>query len=256
MIEEEMRSVFVEDMQTKGIILKCDTIGSLEAVTSMLNEAKIPISKADIGPVNRRDIVQAKAIKEKDRHLGIVLAFNTKILPDAKEEAEEGHIRIFEDKVLYSMIDSYSAWVAEDSANEEEAIFSEITPIAKFTFLKDMSFRNNNPAVFGIRVDIGTLRQKVPFINESARKIGTIHQMQLDKKTVPVATMGQEVACSVNNVTIGRQVIEGQTYYTAPSSREVKDLLNRFWNKLGQNEQQVLEKIIQIQRTKDPAYGY
>lgn len=256
MIESEMKSMFVEDMQASGVILKCDTIGSLEAVTSMLNEAKIPVAKADIGPVNRRDIVQAKAIKEKDRHLGIILAFNVKVLPDAKEEAEDGHVRIFEDRVLYSMIDTYSAWVAEDSANQEESIFSEITPVAKFTFLKDMSFRNSNPAVFGIRIDVGTLRQKVPFINESAKKIGAIHQMQLDKKTVSLATMGQEVACSVNNVTIGRQIAEGQTYYTAPSSREAKELQNRFWHRLGQDQQQVLEEIIQIQRKKDPAYAY
>lgn len=256
MIKSEMKAVFVDDMQTTGVILKCDTIGSLEATTAMLNEAKVPIAKADIGHVNRRDIVQAKAVKEKDRHLGIVLAFNVKVLQDAREEAETGHIKIFEDKILYSMIDSYKEWVAQDMANEEDAIFSEITPVAKFTFLKDMSFRNSNPAVFGIRVDVGVLRQKVPFMNEKARRVGTIHQMQLDKKTVASATVGDEVACSVNNITIGRQITEGSTYYTAPTSREAKDLKGRFWHKLGQEEQQTLEEIISMQRQKDPAYGY
>lgn len=256
MIESEMRSVFVDDVQTNGITLKCDKVGSLEATTSMLKEAGIPISRADIGPVNRRDVMHARAVKEKDRHLGTILAFNVRILPDAREEAELGHIRVFEDKVIYSMIESYGSWVEKDSANEEDAIFSEMTPIAKFTFMKGMAFRNSNPAVFGIRVDVGRLRQKVPFMGETARRIGTIHQIQLDRKTVPFAVAGDEVACSVNNITIGRQVVEGREYYTAPPSREAKELRNRFWHRLDEEERKVLEDIIRVQREKDPAYAY
>ena len=150
LIESEMKSMFI-DTETNGIIIKCDTIGSLEAIVEMLRRSQVPVAKADIGPVNRRDVIEAKAIKEKDRHLGIVLAFNVKVLPDAKEESEISHIKIFEDKVIYSLIDNYNAWVEEDTAHEEDAIFSELTPISKFTFLKGFVFRNNNPAVFGIR---------------------------------------------------------------------------------------------------------
>ena len=106
LIESEMKSVFV-DTETNGIILKCDTIGSLEAIIEMLRRSQVPVAKADIGPVNRRDIMESKAIKENDRHLGVILAFNVKILPDAKEESENNHIRIFEDKVIYSLIDNY-----------------------------------------------------------------------------------------------------------------------------------------------------
>ena len=43
--------------------------------------------------------MEAKAIKEKDRHLGVVLAFNVKIFPDAEIESDESHIKIFEDKI-------------------------------------------------------------------------------------------------------------------------------------------------------------
>ena len=37
-IESEMKSVFV-DTETNGIILKCDTIGSLEAIVEMLKRS-------------------------------------------------------------------------------------------------------------------------------------------------------------------------------------------------------------------------
>ena len=155
-----MESVFI-DTETTGVILKCDTIGSLEAITEMLRRQQVPIAKADIGPVTRRDVMQAKAIKDKDRHLGVILAFNVKVFDDAKLECDESHIRVFEDKIIYSLIDTYSQWVDDDKSDLENSIFKEFTPISKFTFLKGYTFRNNNPAVFGIRVDVGILRQKI-----------------------------------------------------------------------------------------------
>ncbi len=255
LIKSEMKSMFV-NTETNGVILKCDTIGSLEAIMEMLRRSQVPVAKADIGPVNRRDVIEAKAIKEKDRHLGIVLAFNVKVLSDAKDESQLSHIKVFEDKVIYSLIDNYNAWVEEDSSNEDDAIFSELIPVSKFTFLKGMVFRNNNPAVFGIRVDVGTLKHKIPFMNMSGRKVGTIHQLQLDKKTVSTAKMGDEVACSVQDVTIGRQLFEEEVYYTFPPSHEAKQLLNRFMHKLSTEEQEVLTDIVRIQREKEPIYGY
>ena len=255
LIESEMQSMFI-DTETNGIILKCDTIGSLEAIVEMLKRSQVPVAKADIGPVNRRDVIEAKAIKEKDRHLGIVLAFNVKILPDALEESETSHIKLFEDKVIYSLIDNYNAWVEEDSANEEDAMFAELTPISKFTFMKGMVFRNNNPAVFGVRIDVGNLKHKIPFMNMSGRKVGTIHQLQLDKKTVSSAKTGDEVACSVKDVTIGRQIFEEDVYYTFPPSPEAKKLLKKFLHKLSSEEQEIFQEIVRIQREIEPMYGY
>ena len=255
LIESEMKSFFV-DTQTSGVVLKCDTIGSLEAITKMLKQSQVPIAKADIGPVTRRDVIDAKAIKEKDRHLGVVLAFNVKMLPDAKDESDISHIKLFEDKVIYSLIDSYNAWVEEDSTNEEDAVFAELVPVSKFTFIKGLVFRNNNPAVFGVRVDVGTLKHKIPFMNMSGRKVGYIHQLQLDKKTVPSAKMGDEVACSVKDVTIGRQIFEEDVYYTFPPSHEAKQILNRFMHKLSPQEQEVFNNIVKIQREIESVYAY
>ena len=254
-IEDEMQSVFIST-ETKGVILKCDAIGSLEAITEMLRRQQIPISKADIGPVTRRDIIESMAIKENDRHLGVILAFNVKVLQDAETEADNNHIKVFTDKIIYSLIDTYTQWVDDDKADEENSVFKELTPISKFTFLKGFVFRNNNPAVFGIRVDVGQLRQKIPFMNKTGKKIGIIHQLQHDGKTVSMAKTGQEVACSVQNITIGRQIVEENVFYTLPSSSDAKQLVKRFMHKLSSEETDVLNEIIEIQRAIDPAYAY
>ena len=254
-IEEEMKSVFLET-ETDGVIIKCDTIGSLEAITEMLRRQQIPVSKADIGPVNRRDVIEAKAIKDTNRHLGVILAFNVKALPDAQEEAEDHHVKIFNDTIIYSLIDNYSAWVEEDSRNEEDSIFAELTPIAKFTFLKGFIFRNKDPAVFGIRVDVGTLRHKVNFMNGKGKKIGQIHQLQEDKKTVKSVKTGAEVACSVQGITIGRQINEEDVFYTLPHPHEARQILNKFAHKLSSEELEIFNQLVDIQRKIDPAYGY
>ena len=254
-IEDEMQSVFIST-ETNGVILKCDAIGSLEAITEMLRRQQIPISKADIGSVTHRDVLEAMAIKENDRHLGVILAFNVKVLQDAETEADSNHIKVFTDKIIYSLIDTYTQWVDDDKADEENSVFKELTPISKFTFLKGFVFRNNNPAVFGIRVDVGQLRQKIPFMNKTGKKIGIIHQLQHDGKTVSVAKTGQEVACSVQNVTIGRQIVEEDVFYTLPSSSDAKQLVKRFMHKLSSEETDVLNEIIEIQRAIDPAYAY
>ena len=254
-IEDEMQSVFIST-ETTGVILKCDAIGSLEAITEMLRRQQIPISKADIGPVTHRDILEAMATKENDRHLGVILAFNVKVLQDAETEADNNHIKVFTDKIIYSLIDTYTQWVDDDKADEENSVFKELTPISKFTFLKGFVFRNNNPAVFGIRVDVGQLRQKIPFMNKTGKKIGIIHQLQHDGKTVSIVKTGQEVACSVQNITIGRQIAEEDVFYTLPSSSDAKQLIKRFMHKLSSEETDVLNEIIEIQRAIDPAYAY
>ena len=254
-IEDEMQSVFIST-ETTGVILKCDAIGSLEAITEMLRRQQIPISKADIGPVTHRDILEAMATKENDRHLGVILAFNVKVLQDAETEADNNHIKVFTDKIIYSLIDTYTQWVDDDKADEENSVFKELTPISKFTFLKGFVFRNNNPAVFGIRVDVGHLRQKIPFMNKTGKKIGIIHQLQHDGKTVSMVKTGQEVACSVQNITVGRQIAEEDVFYTLPSSSDAKQLIKRFMHKLSSEETDVLNEIIEIQRAIDPAYAY
>lgn len=254
-IESEMGAVFI-DTESVGVHVKCDTIGSLEAVVSMLGESKTPISRADIGAVNRHDVVGARAMRERDRHLGVVLAFNVRILPDAREEADIHNVRIFSNRVIYDLLDSYTEWVGQDSARAEDEAFLEITPISKFTFLKGDAFRNSNPAVFGIHVDAGRLVQKVPFMDTAGRRMGSIHQIQRDKETVANVRAGESAACSVHGATIGRQLIEGSVYYTLPNSSEAKQILAKFMHRLSASEKEALDDIIRIQRARDPAYAY
>ncbi|MDA7959944.1 MAG: translation initiation factor IF-2 [Nitrosopumilus sp.] len=255
MIESEMKSVF-SGTEPTGVVVRCDTIGSLEAVSEMLSREQVAVSDADIGPVTRRDVVAAGAIRDKDRHLGVVLAFNVRVLPDARSEAAGSRVRIFEDGVIYSLVEGYCGWVREDAADAEGAAFADVTPVASFTILPGHVFRNSGPAVFGIRVDAGVLRHKAPLMDGLGRRVGEVHQLQRDGKTVETASSGEEVACSVTGAVVGRQLREGATYMTFPTSREARDLLGRFLHRLDAAQQDALGEMVRIQRGRDPAYAY
>lgn len=255
-VEDEVRNAIVTDTNTNGIILRCDTIGSLEAIRDMLKKANVPIQKADIGHITRRDILAAAAVKEKSRYLGVVLGFNTKILEEAKREAQERTIPIFSENIIYNLVRSYTEWVEYQKEHEDSILFNEIPPICKFQFMKGFVFRRNYPAVFGAEIQIGKLRQKVNVLNEDGKKIGTIHQIQENGKPIEEAGKGEQVAVSIKEISVGRQVNEGDIFYTDLGSKEAKLLLERFYYRLAQEEKDILNTIVSIKRRNDPSYAY
>jgi translation initiation factor 5B len=256
LVESEVKNAIVSNTQTSGVVLKCDTIGSLEAIVDLLKKANVAIRMADIGNITRRDVVEAAAVKENDRYLGVLLGFSVKVLEDAQKEAQDRGVKIFNEQIIYNLVRSYTDWVTYQREHEELILFNELPPICKFQFLKGFMFRRNDPAVFGAEIQVGRLRQKVHVINEEGRKVGTIHQIQESGKAIEEATAGMEVAVSVKEPTIGRQINEGDIFYTDLNSRQAKQLLERFNHRLNDSEKEVLNMLVAKKRKSDPSFGY
>jgi translation initiation factor 5B len=255
LVESEIKSAIV-NTDSNGIILKCDTIGSLEAIIDLLKKANVPIRTADIGHITRRDIIAASAVKEKNRYLGVVLGFNVKVLDDAQRESYERGVKTFNEQIIYNLVRNYTDWVTYQKEHEESILFNEITPICKFQFMKGFVFRHNDPAVFGAEILVGKLRQKVLVMNNDGKKIGTIHQLQENGKTIEEATKGMQVAVSIKEPTIGRQINEGDIFYTDLNSKQAKMLIEKFNHRLNDEEKEVFNKILALKRKEDPTYGY
>ena len=255
-VEDEIKNTIVADNDTQGVILLCDTIGSLEAIRDMLGKAEIPIQKADIGHITRRDVLAASAVKEKNRYLGVILGFNVKILEEANREAQERGIQVFSERVIYNLVRNYTDWVSYQREHEDSILFNEIPPICRFQFMKGFVFRRNFPAVFGAEIQIGKLRQKVEVINEVGKRIGIIHQIQENGKPIDEATQGEQVAVSIKEISVGRHINEGDIFYTNLKSKEAKLLLERFSARLTPDEKSLLDKIIEMKRRVDPSYAY
>lgn len=254
-VESEVKQVMIES-DVNGIILKADTLGSLEAIVEMLKARQIPIKRADIGPVSRRDVVEASAVRKNDKYRGVVLAFDVKILPDAEQEIADINVKVFPNQIIYSLIDNYLSWVTQEQESELRAAMEAITPLCKFQFMKGFSFRRNDPAVFGVEILDGKLRQKCNVMNDSGKPIGAIHQIQEEGKTIPEAKKGNQVAVSIMGPTIGRQLNEGEILYTLPSEQEVRALNQKYLSMLSDDSKQLLREIIEVRRKTSSLYGY
>lgn len=255
LLQSEINAAIIST-ESNGVILKCDALGSIEAITDMLKKANVAIQSADIGYITRRDVIAASAVKEKDRYLGVILGFNVKILDDAMREAQERDVKIFNEQIIYNLVRGYIDWARYQKEHEESILFNEIPPICKFQFMKGFIFRRNSPAVFGAEILVGKLRQKVRVINETGRKIGIVHQIQDSGKTIEEAIRGMQVAISIREPTIGRQINEGDYFYTDLTSGHAKMLIERFSHRLSQEEKDVFDAILLLKRKGDPAFGY
>jgi translation initiation factor 5B len=256
LVESEVKNAIVSNTETTGVILKCDTIGSLEAVTDLLKKANVAIRMADIGNITRRDIIEAAAVRENDRYLGVVLGFSVKVLDDAQKEAQDRAVKIFNEQIIYNLVRSYTDWVTYQREHEESILFNELPPVCKFQFLKGFIFRRNDPAVFGAEIQVGRLKQKVQVVNEEGKKVGTVHQIQDSGKAIEEATVGMQIAVSIKEPTIGRQINEGDIFYTDLSSRQAKQLLERFNHRLNDQEKEILNMLVALKRKRDPTFGY
>ena len=255
LVESEIKAAIIKT-DSNGIILRCDTIGSLEAVVELVKKDKIPIQSADIGNITRRDVLAASAVKEKDRYIGVILGFNVKVLEEAERESIERNVKIFNEKIIYNLVRSYNDWAAYQREHADSILFGEISPICKFQFLKGYVFRRNSPAVFGAEILTGRLRQKIPIMNEQGKRIGTVHQIQEAGKNLSDASLGMQVAVSMKEPVIGRNINEGDIFYTDLSSREAKLLVESFLDRLNPEEQGVFQFILSKKRELDPSFGY
>ena len=245
-IEEELRSLIIKTDQL-GVIVKVDTLGSLEAFSYLLKQANVPIRYADIGPVTKKDVVEAQLVRQANKYLGVILAFNQKSL------VENPPVPIFFGKVMYDLLQEYLNYVKEEKEKDLRLKVEKLTYPAKFQVLKDYIFRRSNPAIFGIRVLGGILKPKVRVMNQKGEEVGTIEQIQVQGESVQKLEAGKEGAISMKNVTIGRHIKEDEILYTLPSSDEVKALKE---SNLPKEDLELLKEIIEIRRKVEYLYGY
>ncbi len=254
-VESEVKQVMIES-ENDGVILKADALGSLEAIVEMLKNRQIPIRRADIGPVNRRDIVEASAVKTHDKYHGVVLAFNVKTLQDADQESLDSSVKIFSDKIIYNLIDNYLGWLVQEQESALKAGLESMTPLCKFKFLKGFVFRRSDPAVFGVEIQEGKLRQKISIMNSNGKRIGLVHQLQDGGKSIPEAGKGQQLAVSITGPMIGRQINEGEIFYSLPKDEEIKTYNEKYAMVMKEEERILFKKIIEVRRKNTPLYGY
>jgi translation initiation factor 5B len=252
---QEMKSEIVDvriDTDQIGVIIKADTLGSLEAIVNEL-KAKIPIRRADVGDISKRDVVDAATVK--DPLYATILGFNVNILPDAMEEVAKAKIQIFQSDVIYKLLENYEKWVEEQKAAMEKKRLEAIIRPGKIKILPDCVFRASKPAIVGVEVLGGRIRPGVDLIKENGTKIGTLKSIQNKGENIPEAIYHQEVAISIEGPTVGRQIHEGDILHVDLPEKHAKILEQELYDILPRDELETLQAFLAMKRKTNPFWG-
>ena len=255
LVTEEIKKIRIAT-DVEGIVLKTDTLGSLEAIAEILKQNNVQVRIADVGDVSKRDVVEASVVKEHEPLYGVILAFNVKILPDAAEEAETRNVQVFKEQIIYRLIDNYLKWLKSQREAKLEQEFEKLVKPGKIRIMEGYVFRRAKPAIFGVEILGGQLKPKYSLIRaEDGADIGEVQQIQDKGKAVPEAKQGMQVAVSMDKPIVGRHIFEKDTLYVKVSEHDAKALMATHVDKLSDDEQEVLREYVKIMQKKTPFWG-
>ena len=252
-IKKEFKKELTKIITDKqGIIVKADSLGSLEALLTLLRQEKIQVISAGIGKINKKDVIQAKANIEVDKINAVILGFNV----DKDEEIKENKdVNIFTHEIIYRLIEDVKKFQEEKQNEIKRERLLELATISKLKIFHNFVFRNSNPAVFGVKVEAGKIKTGIPLITEEGKGIGKIRDIQEEKQSIQEADEGKEIAVSIPGTNFERQLQNVSYLFSDLTEKQFKKFKD---NKdlLSEKELQTLQKIADIKRKTAPNWGY
>ena len=246
---QKLVSEVIIETDIQGIILKADSLGSLEALIKIFREKNIKIRRASIGNISKKDITEAESNYENDPLKAVVIGFNVSLNDDAKSEK----VKVFTADIIYKLIENFEKWVDGETKRLEAADIEILVRPCKIKVMPGYVFRQNNPAVVGVEVLEGKIKTNIKLMKDII-SLTTIKSIQSEKKNVSEAEKGKQVAISLDKVTIGRQISEGDILYSVIPENDFRKLkeLKKY---LAPGEIVILKEIVEMMRKDNELWG-
>ena len=248
-IQKEVSEVLIET-DKEGIVVKADTIGSLEALIKLLKDRNIKIRKATVGNITKKDITDAESNYEREPTESVILGFN--ITDEAGITNEK--VKIITNNVIYKLIDQYNDWKNSENKRLEQKELEGLAKPCKIEYLSNYTFRVNNPAIIGIEVLAGQLKAGADIMKDDGTKLANVKEIQKEKKSVNTLEKKEQAAISLPGLTVGRQINEGDIFYSSISEDDFRKLktLTKY---LSKEETSLMKDIAEIMRKTNPVWG-
>ncbi len=246
-VKKEVEEVII-DTDKDGIVVKADSLGSLEAVVKLLKENEVNVKRASIGEITKKDLVDAESNIEKNPLQACVLGFN--VNGDVKSDK----VKVISSDIIYKLIDDLKEWQDKVRKSIEAKELDTLVKPCKAEVMKGYVFRQNNPAIVGCDVLFGVLKIGMPLMKKDGVKITEVKGMQHNKENVSEAEKGKQVATSLPGVTVGRQINGGDILYSAVPEADFKKL-KKFKKYLSEEDKEILREIAVIMRKDNPVWG-
>ncbi|WP_256296483.1 translation initiation factor IF-2 [Haloarchaeobius salinus] len=254
-VRAELAEVAV-DTEEEGVVVKADTLGSLEAMADALSEAEIPIVRAEVGDIAPRDVAVASTADD-DLHRAI-LGFNVDVLGDAEDRADVEGVKIYTDDVIYQLVEEYDTFVEDQRQSQQDTVLENIARPARFQILDDHTFRQNDPAVVGVEILSGTIKKNqhvVKFDGNDPVRVGELKGIQEQGEDVDEARAGNRVSVAIDGPTVGRQIEEGDELWIELPEKHAKILEQELKEEIPMDEREALSMYLEKQRKRDPFWG-
>ncbi|MBI5390533.1 translation initiation factor IF-2 [Candidatus Woesearchaeota archaeon] len=248
MVMEDVSDVLLHT-EKEGIFIKADTIGSLEALSHLLKERQIPVRQATIGEISKKDITEAQ--NAEDPLHRVVLGFNVMVAKDV--EIPSG-IKVQVHEIIYRLIEEFEQWKLERLKALEQGELTGLMKPVKLKLMHGYVFRQSGPAVVGTEVLEGEALPNLQLMNQEGKDLTVLKSIQVEKENVSSLSSGKQAAMAFENVTMGRQLKEGDVLYSSipePDFRKLKTLKKL----LTQGEWELLREIADIKRKQNPVWG-
>ena len=246
-IQKEVSEIAIP-LEKEGIIAKADTLGSLEALVTLLRENNIKVKKASVGAITRKDVSDASVMLESKPLDAAIAGFNVQVSDD-----QNRGVRIITDNVIYSIIEKLQDWRKEEKERLENSVLENVTKPCKLLLIKGYVFRQSNPAIIGTEILLGKLRVETPLMKDG-NELTSVKEIKLDQKNVSEALKDQKVSVAYEGITVGRQVREEDFLYSAVSENDYRRL-KELKQYLSEDEKQALREIAAMMRRKNPMWG-
>lgn len=240
----------------EGAVVKARTFGGLEAVLYELKKRKIPISHAEVGPVNKRDVREILATANDEHKFLIALAVkgNEQVEREIKEAEKSNKSVDFnyvQGDIIYQIMDQIDERIEEireETANSDSGLL--FRP-AQIRYL-NMSFKDK-PAVFGVQVLKGQIRvgQELLRSDGTGRILGKILSIGTDGEKI--AHEGEQVPIQVNIRFSRSNIVEDEIFYGNVLEEDSKNMRNV---SLSESEKDAFMEIIKIHQEILQEFGY
>jgi len=238
-VQKDVEQVeFTRDID--GIIVKADTLGGLEAMIKMLKDGGIPVRKAEVGHVNKQDVIEAQNVKDDLKK--VILAFNVPTLAEAEEQSKDLKIKIFQNNIIYKILEDYKEWTYQRKERElQEKLDRAVRPV-KMKILKGCIFRASKPCIVGVEVLAGYLKKGVQLKRKDGKIIGKVKEIQKEGENIDHAEIKNKVAISMDDPIAGRHIFENDEL-VSHLTKEDRALLKEVHEKLSEDEKELLDEI-------------
>jgi len=248
-IQKEVQEVIIKT-EDNGIIIKADTLGSLEALTFLLREKNIPVRKASIGKITKKDMTDAESNYDNDPLQSVILGFNVERDTDV---GSSERVKIITSDIIYRIIEEFDAWREQQTRLMEARALDNLIRPCKLQVMPNYVFRQSNPAIVGVEILEGKIKTGTELMKNGI-SVTIVKGMQHEKENLQSVTKGKQVAMSLDHVTIGRQIQEGDILYSFIPEEDFR-AMKKLVKYLSHGEIEVLKKIAEIMREKTPLWG-